>query len=69
MNNHGGKRVNAGRRRVPLDQRYPVRGKIFIGISPEAALQLQDLMLHPVSGVETPEQLVEYLIRQAHDHT
>jgi len=61
----GGKRTNAGRRRVSLDQRLPVRGKIFIGISPEAAVQLQRLMLYPVPGVSTPEQMVDYLIRQA----
>ena len=40
-------------------------GKIPIAISVESAARLQQLMLRPVAGVETPEQMVEYLILKA----
>lgn len=60
----GGARVGAGRKPTPLDQRRSQRGKVWIGITPAAALQLQQLMLRGIPGVRTPEQMVEYLIRK-----
>lgn len=60
----GGARKGAGRKPAPLDKRTPQRGKVWIGISPAAAAQLQQFMMRSYPGVETPEQMVEYLIRK-----
>jgi hypothetical protein len=61
----GGRRANpGGRPSKPPHERVPWAGKIRIGISPEAALQLQQLMLRGVPDVHSPEQMVEYLIKR-----
>lgn len=61
----GGRRANPGGRPLkPLNERTLWAGKIRIGISPEAALQLQQLMLRETPDVHTPEQMVEWLIRK-----
>lgn len=62
-NGRGGRRSNpGGRPPKPLGERSLWGGKIAIRISPEAAAQLQQLMLQAVPGVETPEQMIEHLI-------
>lgn len=61
----GGKRAGAGRPPKSIAERAQWRGKVLLRISPEAALQLQALMLRDTPGVNTPEQMVEYLIDQA----
>lgn len=58
--NYGG-----GRPPKALNDRAIWGGKIRIGISPAHALKLQSLMLRPLDGVSTPEQLMEYLIDHA----
>jgi hypothetical protein len=60
----GGKRPGAGRPPKAVNNRTPDKGKIIIRLSPEAALQLQSLMLRHVDGVKTPEDMLEHLIRQ-----
>jgi hypothetical protein len=57
--NHGG-----GRPPKSLQDRAAFRGKVAIRINVEAALQLQSLMLQQTEGIHTPEQMVEWLIRQ-----
>lgn len=63
----GGLREPRGGRppQIDMTKRALWGGKVRIGISPEYALKLQALMLRRVEGVETPEQLIEYLIDHA----
>lgn len=62
----GGLRVDnpGGRPFKPIGERAAYKGKIPIRISIEAAADLQQLMLRFVEGVNSPEQMVEYLIRK-----
>jgi len=61
----GGRRPGAGRPPKSLTERQLFAGKVAIRISPEVAIKLQELMLRQIDGVSTPEQMVEYLIRNA----
>lgn len=56
--NWGGPRPKA------IEERKPNNGKIQVRISIEAAVDLQKLMLRHVEGVDTPEEMLEYLIRE-----
>lgn len=51
-----------GRSPKPIEERAAYKGKIAIRISTAAALDLQALMLRDTPGVQTPEQMVEWLI-------
>lgn len=57
--NHGG-----GRPVKPIGEKAVVSGKIRIRIDEETALALQQLMLRPVAGVSTPEDMIRYLVLQ-----
>lgn len=55
----------AGRPAKLLTERAAPKGRIAIHISVEAAALLQQLMFDVIDGVNTPEQMIEHLIRQA----
>lgn len=62
----GGLRIEnpGGRPFKPIEERAAYKGKIPIRISIEAAANLQWLMLRFVEGVNSPEQMVEHLIKK-----
>lgn len=68
--NRGGHRVEnpGGRPPKALEDRATWKGKIAIRISVEAAAQLQQLMLRQINGVQSPEAMIEYLIRREVTH-
>lgn len=67
-NQHGGKRIGAGRPPKSIEHRALFAGKIPIRVAPESALLAQRLMLH-FPNVSTVEALYEYALEELAKHT